>query len=74
MVRTATHKLIYRRHGVSELYDLEADAREVRNIYGTAAIGPVQHALERRLLDWYLCTSDVTPWGENPRGMPVAAG
>jgi len=74
MVRTAMHKLIYRRDGVSELYDLEVDAREEQNIYGTAAIGPVQHALERALLDWYLRTSDVTPWGENPRDMPVAVG
>ncbi|MHB8647295.1 MAG: sulfatase-like hydrolase/transferase, partial [Thermomicrobiales bacterium] len=74
MIRTATHKLIYRQRGVCELYDLETDPRELCNIYGTSAIGRVQHALEHRLLEWYLRTSDLTPWDENPRGVPVAAG
>lgn len=67
MVRTSTHKLIHRPDGISELYDLLYDPRESRNLYGNH---PSQAALERRLLDWYLQTADVTPFAENQRGFP----
>jgi choline-sulfatase len=70
MIRTATHKLIYRARGVCELYDLVADPRELRNVYGDPAYATVRAQLERRLLDWYLTTSDVTPFQEDARGLP----
>lgn len=73
MVRTMTHKLIHRPRGVSELYDLDRDPRETRNVHGDTAYAPIQHRLERTLLDWYTRTSDVVPWGENPRGLPSPA-
>ncbi|WP_309714388.1 sulfatase-like hydrolase/transferase [Armatimonas sp.] len=69
MVRTQTHKLIRRPDGTSELYDLVADPQELRNLYGQQL--DIQAALERRLLDWYLQTADVTPHTEWPRGFPV---
>lgn len=71
MVRTAAHKLVYRQFGQCELYDLETDPHEVDNLYGTQAVMLIQRALEHRLLDWYLRTSDVVPWDANPRGLPL---
>lgn len=72
MIRTRTHKLIYRPGYVSELYDLGADPQELRNLYGQPAAANLQHQLERRLLEWYLHTSDVTPFERQPRGIPTA--
>lgn len=69
MVRTATHKLVRRTAGDNELYDLTADPRELANAYGQPQYRPVQGELEQALLDWYLHTSDVTPWDEDPRGL-----
>ena len=70
MVRTATHKLIYRTDDVCELYDVEADPAELRNLYGRAEAGDIQRELEARLLRFLAATSDVTPLGEDPRGLP----
>jgi arylsulfatase A-like enzyme len=69
-LRTATHKLVRRPLGVSELYDLEADPRELCNVHGQPAYGAVQQALEGRLLDWFIRTGDVVPHDEDPRGLP----
>lgn len=71
MVRTITHKLVRRPLGVSELYDLDADPRELRNVYDHPEYATVQRDLEHRLLDWYVHTSDVVPPDENPRGLPA---
>lgn len=68
MIRTATHKLIRRPLEQSELYDLRADPWELQNRFGDPALAAVQADLERRLLDWYIHTSDVTPFDEDPRG------
>ena len=70
MVRTPMHKLIHRPAGVSELYDLQADPEERHNLYGSPACADVRRDLERRLLDWYVQTADVTPFNEDPRGLP----
>jgi choline-sulfatase len=70
MVRTQTHKLIHCPDGISELYDLSADPQELVNIHGQAHIAAEQIALQTRLLDWYVQTSDVTPFHEDPRGFP----
>lgn len=72
MIRTLTHKLVHRPLGVSELYDLAADPQELRNVHGREEYAAVQRDLERRLLDWYVRTSDVTPFDEDPRGLPAS--
>ena len=72
MIRTPTHKLVHRPDGLSELYDLRADPKELDNRHGDRALVEVRRDLERRLLDWYVQTSDVTPWDEDPRGFPEA--
>jgi choline-sulfatase len=70
MVRTMTHLLVRRPLGVSELYDLRADPRELHNLYGAPEHAAVQRDLESRLLDWYVHTADVVPLEEHPRGLP----
>jgi len=72
MIRTATHKLVRRPQEVSELYDLAADPLELNNRYNDPAYAAVQGDLETRLLDWYIHTSDVTPFQEDPRGQTQA--
>ena len=70
MVRDATHKLIYRSADQCELYDMNADPRELNNLCGRPEAADVQRRLERRLLDFYLRTADVVPFDEDPRGLP----
>ncbi len=70
MIRTMTSKLIHRRQGLCELYDLVSDPQELRNRHGDPDMAAVKAELESRLLDWQLSTSDVTPLNEDPRGIP----
>jgi len=51
MLRTERWKLIYRRDGVNELYDLETDPHELTNRYGQPEVDDTQRWMERRLLD-----------------------
>ncbi len=71
MVRTRSHKLVRRSSGAHELYDLSRDPRETTNVYARPEYEHARGALENRLLEWYLRTSDVTPEDENPRGFPA---
>ena len=64
MVRTQTHKLVRRSDPLdadhdSELYDLAADPRELRNVYDNASYAGVRAALTTTLLEWMLQTSAV---------------
>ncbi|MBN1673976.1 MAG: sulfatase-like hydrolase/transferase [Kiritimatiellae bacterium] len=70
MIRTMDWKLIRRPAGVSELYDLRKDPRELVNLHNDPRHAGARRALEQRMLDWYVQTSDVTPLEEDPRGMP----
>ncbi|MCY3659732.1 MAG: hypothetical protein OXG36_12045, partial [Caldilineaceae bacterium] len=67
-VRTSTHKLTRRNGDISELYDLVGDPLETVNLIDQPEHQGIQRELELVLLDWYLTTSDVTPFDENPRG------
>jgi choline-sulfatase len=69
-IRTLDYELIYRPKGTSELYDLKEDARELCNLYDDPAYAEVRAELERRILDWYVHTSDVVPFQRDPRGFP----
>lgn len=77
MVRTSTHKLIFRSDPTdadhdSELYDLVKDPRETKNVYHDEAYKDVRNELKEKLFIWYFQTSDVTPWKLDPRdgGLP----
>jgi len=70
MMRTATHKLVWRTSGEHELYDLVVDREELKNVIGKEGYAEVQRELERRMLDWYVHTADVVPFEPDPRGFP----
>lgn len=51
-VRTRRYKLNWYNSGHRELYDLEKDPHETRNLEGDAAMREVQEELERRISAW----------------------
>lgn len=68
MLRTSDYKLIRRTNGEHELYDLNEDPCETKNVYGQEEYQGVVNRLEEQMLDWYIHTSDVVPFDQNPRG------
>ncbi|GAB4563949.1 MAG: sulfatase-like hydrolase/transferase [Anaerolineae bacterium] len=70
MMRTMTHKLVYRPTGVCELYDLRADPMELHNVYEEAGYAGIRDHMEREMLSWLVQTSDVTPFDEDSRWLP----
>jgi Arylsulfatase A and related enzymes len=68
MVRSRSHKLVMRSSGENELYDLEADPRELVNRYADPVYSKVRSRLESAMLKWYVETADAVPFDENPRG------
>jgi choline-sulfatase len=42
MMRNASHKLVYRPSGVGELYDMQADPRELTNLYNNPTYAALQ--------------------------------
>ncbi len=70
MLRTLDYKLIRRTTGAHELYELQSDPWELDNRYADPALADVRQALEQRMLDWYVHTSDVVLF-EHPRGLPA---
>ncbi|GAA3634375.1 sulfatase-like hydrolase/transferase [Microbacterium awajiense] len=62
MVRTRRWKYIYDpMDPVDELYDMEADARELHNLAADPAHGGIVADMRRRLLDWSIRTEDAEP-------------
>ena len=70
MIANRTIKLVFRAHGVAELFDRVADPRELTNVHGAPAYAALQAELYAKLLDWYIVTTDVTPLTMDPRGLP----
>lgn len=69
-IRTNNYRLVHRPDGVSELYDLKKDPRELNNVYGDHAYATPREELHAQMLDWYVRTSDVAPKKRDPRGFP----
>ena len=61
MCRTAAHKYVRRFYEQDELYDLQEDPRETRNLIDDAAYRGVLATLKERMLEWYMETGDVVP-------------
>ena len=66
-VRNATHKLVVRsdpqdRDHDSELYDLVNDPYELQNVYNDPSFAGVRSELKEQILEWYIQTSDITPY------------
>lgn len=68
MIRNVSAKLVYRPLGISELYDLSEDPRELSNIFDTDS--NLRNDLMSRLMAWFVSTGDVPPLRNDPRGVP----
>jgi len=62
MQRGKRYKLNIRTNGENELYDMEADPLEYRNLYDDPEYQAVRDELMRTMLTWLIHTSDVVPW------------
>ena len=58
MMRHRNYKYIRRSLMGNELYDMDADPRELTNMINDPASAEVIADMDRRMLDWYLTTSD----------------
>ncbi|MFO7872000.1 MAG: sulfatase-like hydrolase/transferase [Kiritimatiellia bacterium] len=67
MVRNRRYKLVKRLYEADELYDLERDPGELKNVYGKPEYEEARRDMEDRLLKYYLETSDVVPSGHDNR-------
>ncbi|MFP4017408.1 MAG: sulfatase-like hydrolase/transferase [Halanaerobiales bacterium] len=67
MIRTLNYKLIYRTDDLNELYDLEKDPLELNNVYDDKEYQDICKDLEKRILEWYIKTSDAPEWHNHPR-------
>lgn len=68
MCRTAQYKYIRRYYtGRHELFDMEADPGETRNLSGHPNYAEVERRMETRLLDFFTRTADVLPREQDPR-------
>jgi len=61
MCRTRTHKYVRRLYEQDELYDLQKDPMELKNVVDDPAYAEILAALRQRLLTWYMETCDVVP-------------
>ncbi len=57
-VRNARYKYAWRPHDFEELYDLETDPGERRNLAGNADLAQVKTELKARLFDWMRAEND----------------
>ncbi|MCK5801997.1 MAG: sulfatase-like hydrolase/transferase [Lentisphaeria bacterium] len=68
MCRTTKHKYVRRYYtGHHELFDLEADPGETRNLSGHPDYADVERQLAMRLLDFFMHTGDVLPYEADSR-------
>ena len=73
MIQARGAKLVLRPDGMSELYDLAKDPRELHNVYGDQTYMGIQQELRSRMLDWFVRTGDVAPKQHDARGFPGSA-
>jgi arylsulfatase A-like enzyme len=72
VMRNESYKLIYRpsSDGVSELYNLSADPRELDNVFGQPQYAQVQSQFLFDMLTWFINTADVTEDIYDSRDLP----
>jgi choline-sulfatase len=64
MVRTDRYKLVVRLIGGNELYDLQSDPDEMKNLYGDPSYASIISDLQLTLIDWCLKTDTDRPFQE----------
>mmetsp|Transcript_25521 Transcript_25521/g.31368 ORF Transcript_25521/g.31368 Transcript_25521/m.31368 type:complete len:157 (-) Transcript_25521:838-1308(-) len=70
MLRNLTHKLVYRPKGISELYDLKSDPKELNNLYNDPNKDILKAEMKKRMLNWLVETGDVPVLRQDRRGPP----
>lgn len=68
MVRTNEYKYVYCPGDRDELYNLENDPSEIKNIADESEMKSVKAELKEKLLEWLLRTSDTVPLEHDKRG------
>jgi arylsulfatase A-like enzyme len=68
MCRTRRFKYVRRLYEQDELYDLQADPRELCNRIDDPTLAPVLAEMQQRLLDFFLDTADVVRHEPDSRG------
>ena len=71
-VRTQNWSYIYRHDGQDELYNRIEDPTETTNLLASEhaendGMGEIVNQLRNEMFDWLVETSDVMPWGRDPR-------
>ena len=61
MQRWKQWKLVVRTNGENELYQMDEDPLETKNLYSDEKYASVRAELEKRMLTWLIDTSDVPP-------------
>lgn len=61
MVRMGKWKLVFDMEGNGELYDMERDPSEIRNLFGIRKYRKIQDTLLQELLKWEIATEDPIP-------------
>ena len=67
MCRTKEHKYVRRLYESDELYDLDKDPGELRNVIDDPAYAEVLARMKERLLTFFLETGDVVPHDSDRR-------
>lgn len=62
MVRTKRWKYVYTPHDMDELYDLEEDPGEMKNLINNADYADVLENMKGRLIGWNDATNDMFQW------------
>lgn len=71
MCRTREYKYVMRLYEPDQLYDLRKDPGETTDVAADPAYAETLHAMERRMLRWFMETADVVPYEPDAR-MPVS--
>lgn len=66
MITDGRFKFVYRASGNHELYDLEKDPEELKNIFGKE-LAEISDAMKEKLLSWYQRTCDIVPYDYDSR-------
>jgi len=72
VMRNESYKFIYRpsSNGVSELYNLTEDPKELNNVFGMTQYAQIQSQFLFDMLTWFINTADVTEDIYDSRGLP----
>lgn len=69
-IKTREYKFVSRPQGDSEFYLLKDDPLQKNNLHGDRSVRDAQQEAQQKLLDWYINTTGISPWGADSRDFP----